>query len=168
MNLRGNWLLVFLGVLPSVLLSQTSLCYVDKFLEDEPVFTRIQINASFKGGVRAFQTFLIKNIDHSKIISQLTHSQTVYADTAMVKFIITKKGTMSNLTVKNTNSDVFQKEIEEVFKKSSCHWVPGNYSGRPVNGWYQYDIYYRAKIRYGTLNISVDFKYFDYPPDEKG
>ena len=74
---------------------------------------------------------------------------------------------MSDLTVKHTKSEVFQGEVEQAFKKSSCYWNSGNYNGRPANAWYQYEIYYRAEINSGTLNISVKFKAFDYPPDEK-
>ena len=152
-----------IGLMPIFLFGQgtsdTSVCYTDSIKSgNDKVFHVIQTNASFKRGNYYFKDFLIKYINHNKFIKELSKIQPSYSDTARVKFIISKHAIMSNLQIKGTKHEDFKSEIEKVLKQSSCFWFPGEYSGRKVDGWYQYDIFYFVELKNGEVNITLNNK----------
>ncbi len=165
-SIKTLFLGILIGLIPIFVFSQgnsnTSDCYIDSIKSVENVFHKIQSNATFQGGPKYFRNFLIKNINHNIFIAELSNIHSSFSDTAKVKFVISKGAIMSNLQIKGTQNDNFKNEIEKVLKLSSCLWVPGEYSGRKVNGWYQTDIFYLIELINGELKIKIDYKWYPF------
>lgn len=133
-------------------------CYVDTFdTKNESVFTKIETPAQFKGGSDAFLKFLVSNIKPETILNGMKQNERFYSDSAIIRFIISKKGIISNLTVTETSKETLRQELFEVIKKSSCDWVPGNFSGRLVNGWFQMKLFYILDRRPKEISIKIGY-----------
>lgn len=144
------------------LLDQTN-CYAEHFNDkEESVFTKIESPAYFKGGSDAFLNFLISHINFKSIVSELKQNERVYSDTASLKFIVSKKGTISDLTIVGTKREIFRQELFKTIKQSSCYWVPGNFSGRFVNGWYELKIFYTIDRRRQDILTKVGYDMIGY------
>ena len=118
----------------------------------------------FKRGNDALLNYLLANISFQKLSGTLTQNERVYTDTARVKFIMSRDGIMSDLTVTLTQNQTFKEEIFNVIKKSSCSWHPGNF-GRNVDGWFQMDIYYFIDRGYNEVTSKVGIKEYEYATD---
>jgi hypothetical protein len=94
-------------------------------------------------------------------------SDSVYYDTARVRFVISKYGVMSNLSVTKSKSEAFRREMYRMIKETACSWAPGNFSGRLVNGWVQMDFLFKIK-RNPDSSRQHNFivKYYDYKTDD--
>lgn len=159
-------IILLVGLYPHNLMSQslsdTSFCYVDSISENENIFQLIEHSAQFKGGTNAFLNFLMEKISFKNIVAHLNQNERVYADTARLKFIISKMGIMSNLSVTQTKKDIFSHEIVNVIKQSSCYWLPGTNGGRRSNSWVRLDIYYSIDRSQGGITTSVKYKSYDF------
>lgn len=119
---------------------------------------------SFKGGHDSLLNFLMTNINYKILVSDLKENERIYNDTARVKFIVSKEGIVSDLSITLTQKKIFADEIIRLIKKSSCQWNPGDF-GRYVNGWFQFDIYYLIDRRYNEVTTKVKIKEYDYATD---
>jgi hypothetical protein len=159
-------IILLIGLSPLNLMSQsfsdTTLCYVNSISESDKAFERIEHTAQFKGGHNAFLNFLMGKISFQNIVTHLNQNERVYSDTARIKFIISKEGVMSNLSVTHTQKDIFLEEIVNVIKQSSCYWLPGTNGGRLNNSWLQLDIYYSIDRTQGGIITSVKYKSYDF------
>ena len=115
----------------------------------------------FKGGHDTLVNFLMANISFQKLVTDLSHNEAIYADTARIKFIVAKNGTLSDLTITLTKKKLLTDEILRVIKKSACNWVAGG-TERLLNGWLQFDIYYLIDRRYNEVTTKVKIKEYDY------
>jgi len=104
------------------------------------------------------------NISFQKLVSDLSQNERTYSDTARVKFIVSKNGGLSDLSVTLTKNRKFAAEIITAIKKSSCNWVAGG-TERLLNGWFQFDIYYLIDRRYNEVTTKVKIKEYDYATD---
>lgn len=121
----------------------SSKCYNEHFDDKlEDVFTKTEISGCFKGSYYAFLDFLISHINFKNIVADLKQNEPLYSDTATIKFIISKKGTVSDLTIVGTKREVLRQELFEVIKKSACYWIPGSFNGIYVAGWLQLKIFF--------------------------
>jgi len=144
------------------ILFEPSSCYVDHFdNRDEKVFTKIEIPISFKGGENAFLTFLLSHIDFSNLIADLKPNERFYTDTASIKFIVSKKGILSDLTITRTTWEQLKQELFNAFRQSGCHWIPGNFSGRLINGWCELNIYYTIDRRRQEFATNIGYQVVD-------
>lgn len=147
---------------PAKLFAQTN-CYDEHFNDkEESVFTKIEIPAYFKGGSDAFLNFLISHINFDSIVIDLKQNERVYSDTATLSFIVSKKGRISDLTIAGTKREILRKELFKTIIQSSCYWVPGNFSGRFVNGWYKLKIFYTIDRRRQDISTKVGYDMLDY------
>ena len=138
--------------------SDSAKCFVEHFEDkSESVFTKIETPGYFKGGSDAFLNFLISNIKLNNIVADLKQNDRLYSDTATVKFIISKKGVISDLTITGARKEIFMMELLETMKNSSCNWIPGNFSGRLVNGWFQMKIFYTIDRRRQEISTKVGY-----------
>ncbi len=164
-----NPIVIVVGLLPQILFSQKAdnpqNCYRDTFPDKTKVYTRMENKPQFKGGHDSLLNFLITNISFQKLVSDLTQNEMVYADTARVKFIISRDGILSDLSVTLTKNQIFKTEIFSVIKKSSCLWRPGNF-GRNIDGWLQLDIYYFITRRYNEVTSRVVIKEYDFETND--
>jgi hypothetical protein len=136
-------------------------------INTENVFTKIQIIPSFIGGSNTFKCYLNSSSWLSILANELLIKDSVYYDTARVRFVISKYGVMSNLSVTKCLSESYRKEVYRIMKGSSCGWIPGNFSGRNINGWVEMDLFFHLK-RYKDSSVqeTLSFKQYDYKTDE--
>lgn len=136
-------------------------------IHSENVFTKIEIPPFFTGGSNTFQCFLNNSGGFMILADELLGKDSIYFDTARVRFVISKYGVMSNLSVTKCHSEAYSKEVYRVMKLSACSWTPGNFSGRLVNGWVQLDLFFQLKRNkdYSVQRI-ISFKHYDYKDDE--
>lgn len=135
-------------------------CYSDIPFEKAKIFTKMLIKPYFKGGHDSFVNFLMANISFQKLVSDLSQNERTYDDTARIKFVVSKEGKLSDLSVTLTKKKIFQDEIVEVIKKSSCNWVAGG-TERLLNGWIQFDIYYSIDRRLNEVSTGIKLKEYD-------
>jgi hypothetical protein len=139
-------------------------CYSDKPFKKEKVFTKMLHNPYFKGGNDSLLNFIMDNIGFQKIAGTLSQNQRIYNDTARIRFIVSKNGRLSDLSVSLTKNKILASEIVRVIKKSACQWVAGG-TERLLNGWLQFDIYYLIDRRYNELTTKIKIKEYDFLTD---
>lgn len=139
----------------------------EPIINSESVFTKIEILPSFIGGSNTFKCFLNSSGGFIFLANELLNKDSVYFDTARVRFIISKYGVMSNLSVTKCLSESYSKEVYQVIKLSACSWTPGNFSGRNVNGWVQLDLFFHLKRNQdNSVQKTISFKQYDYKDDD--
>ena len=139
-------------------------CYSDKPFDKQKVFTKMLHTPRFKGGHDSLVNYLMTNIRFQKLVSDLSENERSYADTARVKFIVAKDGSLSDLSVTLTKKKIFEDEITSAIKNSSCNWVAGG-TERLLNGWFQFDIYYSIDRRYNEVTTRLKVKEFENATD---
>ena len=139
----------------------TKSCYSDKLFNKEKVFTKMLHKPYFKGGHDSFVNFLMANINFQKLVDDLSQNERLYSDTARIKFIVSKDGILSDLSITLTKKKIFADEIARVIKKSSCNWVAGG-TERLINGWIQFDVYYLIDRQLNEVTTNVKVKEYDY------
>lgn len=133
----------------------------------ENLFTKIEIPPSFIGGSNTFNCFLNSSSWLSILANELLIKDSVYYDTARVRFVISKFGVMSNLSVTKCLSESYRKEVYRIIKGSACGWIPGNFSGRNINGWVQMDLFFQLKRNLdSSVQKTLSFKVYDYKTDD--
>lgn len=141
-------------------------CFEAK-INAENVFTKIEIPPSFIGGSNTFKCFLNSSSWLSILANELLIKDSVYYDTARVRFVISKFGVMSNLSVTKCLSESYRKEVYRIIKGSACGWIPGNFSGRNINGWVQMDLFFQLKRNLDSSVLkALSFKVYDYKTDD--
>jgi hypothetical protein len=136
-------------------------CYSDKAFDKEKVFTKMLRKPYFKGGHDSLINFLITNISFQNLVGDLSQNERIYYDTARIKFIVSKTGALSDLSVTLTKKKIFADEILKVIKKSSCRWTAGG-TELLMNGWIQFDIYYSIDRRFFGVTMGIKIKEYDY------
>jgi hypothetical protein len=161
-------IVTILLLLTRAAISQTSdntkNCYSDKPFNKEKAFTKMLHKPYFKGGHDSFVNFLMANISFQKLVDDLSQNERLYIDTARIKFIVSKGGVLSDLSIALTKKKIFADEIARVIKKSSCNWAAGG-TERLLNGWIQFDIYYLIDRRLNEVTTNVKVKEYDYADD---
>lgn len=167
------FIIVAVGLFSQTVISQKTnkakSCYSDKpfdkeNFDKEKVFTKMQNKPYFKGGHDSLINFLMINTSFKKLVSDLSQNERTYSDTARIKFIVSKSGSLSDLSVTLTKKKIFADEVASAIKKSSCNWVAGG-TERLVNGWLQFDLYYTIDRRYNEVTTKVKIKEYDYATD---
>jgi len=129
-------------------------CFSNKAFNSEKAFTKTLYQPHYKEGRDAFIEFLMANINFQKIASSHTHTERTTSDSARIKFIIHKDGSMSHLTIGTSNNSIYEEEIRRVIKLSACHWTPGG-TERLLNVWHQLDITYCIERTYKGASCKV-------------
>jgi protein TonB len=95
------------------------------------IFTKVEIDPTFPGGGRAFKAFLDKNL--RQVVPSLNNAYPgTY--TVIVKFIVSKKGEISNLTTETHLGYGMEEEAIRVMKLSP-KWNPATQNGFIVNAY---------------------------------
>ncbi len=139
-------------------------CYSNKPFNKGKVFTKMLHNPHFKGGNDSLINFLMTNISFNNVVSNLSQNEQIYNDTARIRFIVSKNGSLSDLSVSFAKNKMLAAEIVRVIKKSACLWVAGG-TERLLNGWLQFDIYYSIDKRHNEVTTKIRLKEFDFATD---
>lgn len=98
--------------------------------EDE-VFTKVEVEATFPGGVKAFHEYLEKNL---KANTPIKHRAPVGTYMVVVRFIVGKNGKISNIQPETNFGYGMEKEVVRIIKKSP-DWLPASQGGELVNAY---------------------------------
>jgi len=102
--------------------------------DEEKIFTKIEIEAGFRGGTAKWNEFVKKNFNFTRIENSLPDSINSFSDTAKVQFVVDKNGIIKDIKILSKTHPAFQQSCIEVYKNSP-HWNPANQCGRSVNAY---------------------------------
>ncbi len=97
---------------------------------DKTQVTAIEIEAEFPGGSKAWQQFLMENIDPDAPETEAPTGE--YK--VIARFIIDKNGTIADVVTETKHGYGMEEEVIKVLKKSP-KWIPANQNGRFVNAY---------------------------------
>ncbi|QNF33274.1 energy transducer TonB [Adhaeribacter swui] len=93
----------------------------------EEIFTFVEQNPTFPGGLEAMYKYLGKNIKYPAVASRNGLEGNV-----ILQFVVNKEGAISDITVvKSLGGGTDEEAIRVV--KTMPNWTPGKQNGRPVN-----------------------------------
>ena len=98
---------------------------VDEILPD-PVFTAVEVDPQFPGGMRAFNAYLKSRIDYTEMARTLGIQGELGAT-----FVVEKDGSLSDIVVEGNMGYDLKKQLMKALKQSP-QWKPGYQSGIPV------------------------------------
>jgi len=96
--------------------------------DDNKVFEKVEIEASFSGGVNGWREFLQKNL---KSTVPLDSGASAGTYTVITQFIVHKDGSISNLKALTSHGHGMEDEVLRVMKKSP-NWIPAMQNGHKV------------------------------------
>jgi len=100
--------------------------------DDNKIFIKVEKESEFPGGAAAWLRFLNKNL----IFPQEAIDQEL-SGTVMVRFIVDKDGTVSDVeAISGPETGGIREEVVRVIRKSG-KWIPANQNGRPVKSYKQ-------------------------------
>jgi hypothetical protein len=103
----------------------------DTLKQNTPTFTAVEKDASYIGGIEAWQIFLQKNLN-SKIANK--NNAPVGKYTAIVRFIVNKEGLISDIKPETNFGFGMEDEVVRVLELSG-KWVPATRNGIPLNAY---------------------------------
>ncbi|GAB2817824.1 energy transducer TonB [Ferruginibacter profundus] len=110
----------------------TGVAVVPQKEDDEgKIFTKVEVEAEFPGGAAAWNNFLKKNLN-GDVPTDNGASEGTY--TVVVKFIVSKDGSLSDISCENDPGFGICDEAKRVIKKTK-NWTPAIQNGRNVNAY---------------------------------
>lgn len=105
---------------------------VKQVTEEDPnkIFTAVEKNPDFPGGLEAFGRYLGKNIHYPAVARENNVQGKVY-----LQFVVEKDGSLTDIKVLRSLGSGTDEEAVRVLK-SSPKWKPGIQNGRPVRVYY--------------------------------
>ncbi|MBN8879816.1 MAG: energy transducer TonB [Sphingobacteriales bacterium] len=104
----------------------------EKKVEDEnKIFEKVEIEASFKGGEGAWRKFLERNLNGNTPVDNGAPEGTY---TVYVQFVVSKDGSISDVKALTTHGFGMEQEAVRVIKKGP-NWTPAVQNGRSVNAY---------------------------------
>jgi hypothetical protein len=97
------------------------------------IFTRMDVLANFNGGPQKWFDFVQNNFDFSYVVTQLSDSTKYFQDSAVIKFIVTRKGQLCDIKFLRGNL-LLGDQIIKVLNLSP-NWVPASSEGRNLNAY---------------------------------
>src|SRR5688572_26293729 len=99
--------------------------------DDNKVFEKVEIEASFSGGVNGWREFLQKNLRSTVPIDSGAKEGTY---TVVAQFIVHKDGSISDLKALTSHGHGMEDEVLRVMKKSP-NWIPAMQNGHKVTAY---------------------------------
>lgn len=103
----------------------------------DAIVDKVDVEASFKGGVEAFRRIVGERFD----TSVLDQSGTI---SAIVTFVVEKDGRISNVKAKGNDAD-FNREAERTIKDIKTKWTPAKLEGQVVRSYFRIPISMRVE-----------------------
>ena len=105
---------------------------VEEKKEDEnKIFEKVEIEASFKGGESAWRKYLERNLNPSAPVDNGAPEGTY---TVYVQFVVSKDGSISDVKALTSHGYGMEAEAARVIKKGPA-WTPAIQNGRSVNAY---------------------------------
>ncbi len=96
--------------------------------QDNLVFQKVDIQASFPGGAAAWRNYLLKKLD---VKVPINNKAPEGAYTVIVRFIVNRDGTISDVTAETKNGYGMEQEAIKVIENGP-KWKPGIQNGNEV------------------------------------
>jgi hypothetical protein len=95
---------------------------------------RVEIDASFPGGEKEWQNYLIQNFRDQQLRCEIPYRDTPYTQNIVVMYKILKDGSIGEVRCKNSSLiNIFlANEVVRLIKESP-KWIPAIQNGRLVN-----------------------------------
>jgi len=104
----------------------------EKKVEDEnKIFEKVEIEASFKGGEGAWRKFLERNLNGNTPVDNGAPEGTY---TVYIQFVVSKDGSISDIKPLTNHGYGMEQEAARVIKKAPS-WTPAVQNGRSVNAY---------------------------------
>jgi len=132
-----SMLLFIFQILSICAMAQTTMDAKDSIPMNDKVFTKVDVEASFPGGDAGWKSFLIDNLKLTKIGKKLKFEkgQKQISETVIVKFIVSKDGSIADINIENKEANSLFKEEAIRVIKASPNWKPAQQNGRKVNAY---------------------------------
>lgn len=100
---------------------------------DNTIKTKVDVEANFEEGIKAFRSKVVQNFDTSDFegIGDKV--------TTTITFVVEKDGSISEVK-SNGNNTEFNKEAEKTIKKVKGKWIPAKIDGEPVRSYFRFPI----------------------------
>ena len=122
--------LTLCSLLPAVLFAQTT-SPAESVMENPAKFERVEEEASFPGGLSAWKTFLMKNLNPNTPVDKGAPSGKY---TVIVQFVVSKDGTVSNIKALTNFGYGMEEEVLRILANSG-NWNPARQNGKNVNAY---------------------------------
>ncbi len=110
----------------------TQVVEVPKKDDDEgKIFTKVEVEAGFPGGDAAWRNYLQKNLN-TEVPGENGAPEGNY--TVIVRFVVSKDGSLSDITCENDPGYGICEEAKRVIKRTK-NWTPAIQNGRNVNAY---------------------------------
>lgn len=109
-----------------------------KAVDEDKIFTKVEIEAEYPGGQGAWGNYLRKNLS-TEVPGQ--NGAPAGSHTVIIKFIVSKDGTISDVTPETSIGYGMEQEAIRVIKKGP-KWKPAEQNGRIVNAYRRQPITY--------------------------
>ncbi len=114
----------------------------EKKVEDEnKIFEKVEIEASFKGGEGAWSKYLTRNLRPEVPVENGAPEGTY---TVIVQFVVSKDGSLSDVRALTKHGYGLEEEAVRVIKKGPA-WVPAVQNGRSVNAFRKQPITFQVQ-----------------------
>jgi len=99
--------------------------------EEDKIFEKVEIEATFSGGETAWRKFLEKNINAATPVEYGAPAGTY---TVIVQFVVDKEGNISDVRAFTHHGFGMENEVVRLIRKAP-HWNPAIQDGRPVKAY---------------------------------
>jgi periplasmic protein TonB len=104
---------------------------IEEKKDDDHIFEKVEIEASFKGGEGAWKKYLERNLNPNVPVDNGAPEGTY---TVYVQFVVSKDGSISDVKALTNHGYGMEAEAMKVIKKGPA-WVPAVQNGRSVNAY---------------------------------
>ncbi len=135
--MKNNFLFIF-----SFLLIQSSYAQIQDIAmppaidSADKVFSMVEVEAEFPGGLKAWKTYLIKNL---KADVPVNYNAPSGQYRVIVRFIVSKDGKISEVAVEKDPGYGTAQEAVRVIKNGP-NWIPAMQNGKKVNAYHRQPI----------------------------
>lgn len=119
------------GIVAPVEIDQGKQIIEEKKEDENQIFEKVEIEASFKGGESAWRKYLERNLNPNAPVDNGAPEGTY---TVYVQFVVSKDGSISDVRALTNHGYGMEAEAIKVIKKGPA-WVPAVQNGRSVNAY---------------------------------
>lgn len=119
------------GLAPTIVDEGKAVIEEKKEEDENTVFTKVEVEASFKGGEKEWKRFLERNLEANVPVDNGAPEGTY---TVVVQFIVNKEGKISDVKSLTSHGHGMEEEAMRVIKKGP-DWIPAIQNGRNVKAY---------------------------------
>src|SRR5436190_9486499 len=129
------------GIVTPVAIDEGKQIIEEKKEDENKIFEKVEIEASFKGGEGAWKKYLERNLNPNTPVDNGAPEGTY---TVYVQFVVSKDGSISDVQALTNHGYGMEAEAIRVIKKGPA-WVPAVQNGRQVNAYRKQPITFQVQ-----------------------